>query len=137
MSAVVQESADSLVQLDYNANVARLFKDARHAGILSSVKEAATGQAGTRAQGASVRLWFGFQAERVQVARFQAYGCPHFLAAAESLCSWAEGRTRAELQAWDWREVAAYLAVPPAKRARLLVLEDALRHAAGVPGQNR
>jgi len=137
MNVVERASADLLIESDYNANVARLFKDARHAGALVATQDAVNGQAGARAQGASVRLWLCFQGERVQTARFQAYGCPHFIASAESLCSWAEGRTRSELQAWNWRESAAYLAVPPSKRARLLVLEDALHRAAGVSGQNR
>jgi NifU-like protein involved in Fe-S cluster formation len=137
MNAVERALADPLIESDYNANVARLFKNTRHAGTLVATKDVVNGQAGTRAQGASVRFWLCFQGERVQTARFQAYGCPHFIAAAENLCSWAEGRARVELQAWNWRESAAYLAVPPSKRARLLVLEDALHRAAGVAGQNR
>lgn len=134
---VALSAANSFATVDYSADVVRLFKQACHAGSLAGIEHAVCGQAGMRAKGASVRLWLQFRDDRVQTARFEAYGCPHFLAAAEALCDWAEHRTRTELETWNWSEVAAYLAMPPAKRARLLVLEDALRHAAGVVGQNR
>ena len=42
----------------------------------------------------------------------------------------ARGWTRAELAAWDWREAAEALEVPPAKFGRLLTLQDAVRDAA-------
>lgn len=133
MSAVRVEILKPAAELDYNASVVRLFNQAPHVGSLAKLADAVSGQAGSRAQGASVRIWLQFRVDGcVSMARFQAYGCPHFLAAAETLCAWAEGRSRSELQDWNWREVASYLDVPPVKRARLLVLEDALRHAAGV-----
>lgn len=136
-------SAESIAPLhpehefNYRAAVIETFRSALHAGSLAGADGAVSGTAGWRAQGASVRVWLQFRDERVVAARFTAYGCPHFIAAAECLCAWAEGRTRAELQTWNWRAVASYLEVPAVKRARLLVLEDALRRAAGAAGQNR
>ena len=41
------------------------------------------------------------------------------------------GPTAQDLRAWDWREAAAALEVPPAKFGRLLTLQDAVRAAAG------
>lgn len=133
MSAALIDSLNPAAELDYNANVARLFRAPLHAGSLANVVDAKQGSAGSRAQGASVRVWLQIASdEHVVAAKFEAYGCPHFIAAAEKLCDWAESRKRTELKDWNWREVAAYLQLPPSKRARLLVLEDALRRAAGL-----
>lgn len=134
----------ALFESDYQPDVMRLFSQLAHAGSLAHEVDAVSGQAGSRAQGASVRLWLRIaipspreSGERVRVrgahvlaARFEAYGCPHFLAAAEYLCRWLEGRSRSELDHWQWRELEAALAIPANKRARLLILEDALRRAA-------
>ena len=65
------------------------------------------GRAGDREQGAAVQFAFRIEQDRVVEARFQAFGCPHLLAAA----SWvteeaARGLDRSQLAAWDWREAA-------------------------------
>ena len=68
-------------------------------------------------------------------ARFRAFGCPHFMAAASWLTDRLRGATRDDLGGWDWREVAEALEVPPAKFGRLLTLQDAVRAvAANWPG---
>jgi len=132
MSAALTDSLNPAAELEYNANVVRLFRAPLHAGSLAAVVDAKQGSAGSRAQGASVRVWLQIANERVVTAKFEAYGCPHFIAAAEKLCEWAGNRTLSELKHWNWREVAAYLQLPAGKRARLLVLEDALQRAAGL-----
>lgn len=138
MSNTDNEPLTPAVDLEYNDNVVRLFRAPRHAGSLPPGDRVLEAAAGARAQGASVRLWLELTAEqRVKTARFQAYGCPHFIAATESLCAWAEGRTLNELNEWNWPELASSLDIPAGKRARLLVLEDAVRRAAGVSRQNR
>ena len=63
-------------------------------------------------------------------ARFRAFGCPHLIAAASWVTDRLRGATREELAAWDWREAAEALEVPPAKFGRLLTLQDAVRDAA-------
>jgi len=60
-------------------------------------------------------------------ARFQAFGCPHFLAAASWLTDRLRGARREEIADWDWREAAEALEVPAAKFGRLLTLQDAVR----------
>jgi NifU-like protein involved in Fe-S cluster formation len=72
----------------------------------------------------------------VNAARFQAYGCPHTLAA----CAWVAGRLPGRIAAQglgstphDW---ARELEVPTEKLSRLLVVEDAVlaaMRAAGMP----
>jgi len=68
---------------------------------------------------------------RVEEARFQAFGCPHLVAAASWLTDRLRGAGREDLAHWDWREAADALAIPPAKFGRLLTLQDAVRAMAG------
>ncbi len=122
------DALNPAAEFDYSPRVRELFADLRHAGALAGAAHAiVSAQAGSREQGASVCLQMAFAGDGIQAVRYRAYGCPHFLAACESLARWLEGRTRAELGQWRWRDVEAELGVPTAKRARLLLLEDALR----------
>jgi NifU-like protein involved in Fe-S cluster formation len=74
----------------------------------------------------------------VTEARFQAFGCPHVLAAASWVAEAALGLDCGQLAAWDWQEAARLLDVPPAKFGRLLTLQDAIRAAArNWPGTTR
>ena len=108
------------------------------AGSLPAGRDVVTGCAGDREQGAEVRLQLRVADGRVADARFQAFGCPHFLAAASWLTDRLRGAGPAQLEAWDWREAAAALEVPAAKYGRLLTLQDAVRAAArNWPGANR
>ncbi len=61
---------------------------------------------------------------------FQAFGCPHLLAAASWVTEAARGLNRSQLAGWDWQEAARVLEVPAAKFGRLLTLQDALRAVA-------
>jgi nitrogen fixation NifU-like protein len=91
--------------------------------------------AGDREQGAEVSFEVRIERDRVAEARFQAFGCPHFLAGASWLTDNIRGAAREELERWDWRELASALEVPPAKYGRLLTLQDAVRGiAAAWPG---
>jgi NifU-like protein involved in Fe-S cluster formation len=100
------------------------------AGSLPAGNDVVAACAGDREQGAEVRLQFRVADGRVADARFQAFGCPHFLAAASWLTDRLRGADLAALEAWDWRDAAAALEVPPAKFGRLLTLQDAVRNAA-------
>jgi NifU-like protein involved in Fe-S cluster formation len=86
--------------------------------------------AGDVEQGARVEFDFDVVEGRIREARFRAFGCPHFVAAASWLTDRLRGAGREDLEAWDWREAAEALAVPPAKFGRLLTLQDAAREAA-------
>ncbi|HSW33370.1 MAG TPA: iron-sulfur cluster assembly scaffold protein [Steroidobacteraceae bacterium] len=108
------------------------------AGSLPAGSDVVTACAGDREQGAEVRLQFRVGNGRVVDARFQAFGCPHFLAAASWLTDRLRDADRAQLEAWDWREAATALEVPAAKYGRLLTLQDAVRAAArNWPGATR
>lgn len=89
------------------------------------------GEAGEMRLGTWVRLLLCVEGEFVKAARFQAYGCPHTLAACQALVSQLPGRSRAALQPGmpeQWRLQAG---APVEKLGRMLIIEDALRAAQG------
>jgi len=99
-------------------------------GRFDPAADVAVGRAGDREQGAEVALHCRVAGRRVTEVRFQAFGCPHFLAAASWLSERLPGAAQQELAAWDWREAAGALDVPAAKFGRLLTLQDAVRDVA-------
>lgn len=108
------------------------------AGVLPAADDIVAARAGDREQGAEVCLQFRVADGRVADACFQAFGCPHFLAAASWLTDRVRGAGPTEVGAWDWREVATALEVPAAKYGRLLTLQDAVRAAVrNWPGATR
>jgi NifU-like protein involved in Fe-S cluster formation len=111
----------------YSPLVVDHFDQPRNAGRLESAPDVITGAAGKREQGAEFVVSARIAGQRIAAARFEVYGCPHCIAAASWLSERLVGRTLADLEAWSWREAVAALQIPPEKRGRLLILEDALR----------
>jgi NifU-like protein involved in Fe-S cluster formation len=64
--------------------------------------------------------------ERIEAVRFEAYGCPHCIAAGSWLSERLVGLDRDQLRAWRWRDADRALQFPLEKRGRLLILEDAV-----------
>jgi cysteine desulfurase len=98
-------------------------------GAFAAKRDTVLGLAGDREQGAAVAVSLRFARERIAAARFQAFGCPHLLAAASWCMERITGLDASEASRWDWQEAAAALQVPPAKFGRLLTLQDAIRAA--------
>jgi len=124
--------------MTYNALVQTLFAQRERAGRLAASASVVSGESGAMAQGMHVRFWLESEEGRIRRARFEAYACPHLMAAAAYLAAWAEGRTPEELLAWEWRPLADSLQAPIEKWGKFLILEDALREAArkiGKPGR--
>lgn len=113
----------------YTPEVGRRCRDMPGSAALPEGLPRCTGAAGNVEQGARVELQLAVEGGRVHAARFQAFGCPHLLAAASWLTGQLRGLERTEVAGWDWQAAAAALEVPPAKFGRLLVLQDALREA--------
>lgn len=115
----------------YGAEVLRRFRELPGAGDLSSERKGAFAGRADAADGGA-RVLIALRAERGVVieARFRAYGCPWFIAAASWLTERLLGVSRRELAEWDWREAADALEVPPARFGRLITLQDAIRAAA-------
>ncbi len=78
-------------------------------------------------QGMRVRLSARVVAGELQELRFRAWGCPHFIAAAEALCAAYEGGPAAGLESADTAGILRSLSIPVEKSGRILVLEDAAR----------
>lgn len=114
----------------YGAEVRRRMRELPGAAPLPAGFPTTSGGAGDVEQGARVELEFQVLQGRVARGRFRAFGCPHLIAAASWVTDRLHGATRDEVAGWDWREAAEALEVPPAKYARLLTLQDAVRDAA-------
>ena len=116
--------------MDYSALVRELFLHPRGAGTLAGeAVRIVRGEAGSVASGAWVRLHLRIDDGRVTDARFQAYGCPHTLAAASWLAGQLPGRPVRDALPEGVSGMAAALEVPAAKLGRLLIVEDALADA--------
>jgi NifU-like protein involved in Fe-S cluster formation len=111
----------------YDPLVLDHFESPRNSGRYEAGAGVIEGRAGRLDQGVMFVLSARVAEGRVQALRFEAYGCPHCVAAGSWLTERLVGSTRAELAAWSWREAADVLAIPTEKRGRLLILEDAVR----------
>ncbi|GMR17587.1 MAG: hypothetical protein BMS9Abin32_722 [Gammaproteobacteria bacterium] len=112
----------------YNELVRQYFMHPAHAGRLAADGAgAAPAEAGAAAAGATVRLMLAQRDGRIDAIRFQAWGCPHLIAAAEVACERLTGEPLAELARFEPRQLMQALAVPVEKTGQLLLLEDALR----------
>ncbi len=121
--------------MNYREQVRALFRETPRAGVFSPEEEAALrtaggrllcGRRGSREQGAEVAFSLAVDGDGTIVeARFAAFGCPHFIAAASLSAQRLAGRVLAEA-AVDPRALAAELEAPAWKLGRLLVVEDAV-----------
>jgi NifU-like protein involved in Fe-S cluster formation len=111
----------------YNSVVIEHFARPRNAGRLTPAADVIAASAGDPAQGVRFDLTARVLADRIVAVRFEAYGCPHCIAAGSLLSEGLEGATQEQLRRWSWREAAEELEVPAEKRGRLLILEDAVR----------
>jgi NifU-like protein involved in Fe-S cluster formation len=103
------------------------FERPRNTGRFAPASDVIVGEAGRAGQGVRFRLSAKIADERISEMRFEAYGCPHCIAAGSWLSERLVGATRADLLDWNWREAADALEAPAEKRGRLLILEDAVR----------
>jgi cysteine desulfurase len=104
-----------------------LFNGLPGAGTLEPGPGVVQGEAGGLDREAWVRFHLQLADGVVKDARFQAYGCPHTLAATAWLTRQLPGRKLSELVVDGPAEWARALSVPVEKLGRLLVVEDALR----------
>lgn len=113
----------------YHPQVIELFQHTPFAGEMKAGAGVFVGTAGSQSHGAEVRFWLKSGGGRIQAISFRAYGCPHTIAAAGWLAHQVRGMTFSEIDRISWREMERELAVPPQKRGRLLIVEDALKSA--------
>ncbi len=110
----------------YSELVRGFFANPVHAGRLPDeynggvVGEAAESESGTR-----VILSAVVDEETIRVLRYQVFGCPHLIAAAEAFCTEAEGNAVATLTDLDIPRLMKRLDIPLEKTGRVFILEDA------------
>jgi len=113
--------------MEYSSEVRRRFLTPARAGAISS--NDGTWVAGA-ADDRSLNVWIRFQVQlegsTIQQVLFQAYGCPHSLAAADLIASELEGKPLGALLNVDLDEVAGSISLPREKHGTLLRMEDAL-----------
>jgi NifU-like protein involved in Fe-S cluster formation len=112
---------------EYTSVVVDHFEQPRNGGHFEAGEGVIQGVAGSIAQGTMFALSARLGGERIEAVRFEAYGCPHCIAAGSWLSERLVGLTQPELRAWRWREADQALRFPLEKRGRLLILEDAVR----------
>ena len=112
---------------DYSALVMDHFERPRNVGAFDPADDIVSGRAGRRDQGAEFVMSARIADDKIAAARFEAYGCPHCVAAGSWLSESLVGADRDRVSRWSWRDLAEALEVPTEKRGRLLILEDAMR----------
>jgi len=113
--------------MEYNSAVQRRFAAPTHARELPSGEP---GLVAGEAEDRSLHVWVRFELQivdgTVAAAGFQAFGCPHTIAAASVVAEWLEGRSVEAARKLDVQAVCAELEVPIEKRGKLLRIEDAV-----------
>ena len=113
--------------MEYSPAVERHFAAPKNARELPG---GSPGLVAGEAEDRTLHVWVRFQLQIVDgvvaAAGFQAYGCPHTVAAASAVAGWLEGRPLAEACKLDVKAVCAELEVPVEKLGKLLRIEDAV-----------
>lgn len=117
----------SASRLRYSDRVLQLFRELPGAGALGEgAVPAVAGEAAALDRGAWVRFEARGDGNRIVDCRFQAWGCPHTLAAAALAASRLNGATIKDASAIGAAGLARELGAPAEKLGRLLVVEDAI-----------
>jgi NifU-like protein involved in Fe-S cluster formation len=113
--------------MEYSPAVVRHFDAPKRARELPS---GTPGLVSGEAEDRTLHVWARFELQVeddvVRTAAFQAYGCPHTIAAASVVADWLEGRTVEVARSLDVRALCAELEVPVEKLGKLLRIEDAV-----------
>ena len=112
----------------YSELVRQYFANPVHAGLLSDeYNDSIVGEAAESETGARIVLSALVDKDTIRVLRYQAFGCPHLIAAAEAFCNEAEGKSVTALAELDVNGLMNRLAIPVEKTGRVFILEDAAR----------
>ena len=112
----------------YSELVRQYFANPVHAGLLSDeYNDSVEGEAAESETGARIVLSAVVDEDTIRVLRYQVFGCPHLIAAAEAFCDEAEGKSVTALTELDVSGLMNSLAIPVEKTGRVFILEDAAR----------
>jgi len=121
---------------NYHPQVVELFQRLPFAGRMEPAVDIFTASAGAQGHGTEVHFWIKCSAGRIQAISFQVFGCPHTVAACAWMAQRARGLTLMDVERTAWMQVERALAVPPEKRGRLLIVEDALHAVTKAAAKN-
>ncbi len=114
------------VEDTYSELVRRYFANPVHAGKLpEEYNEGIVAEAAESDTGARVVLSAVVDEESIRLLRYQVFGCPHLIAAAEAFCDAVEGKGFRALTDLDVPSLMRSLAIPVEKTGKVFVLEDA------------
>jgi NifU-like protein involved in Fe-S cluster formation len=120
--------------MEYSSEVVRRCDAPQRAGELP---HATPGLSSGEAEDRALQVWVRFDLQVrngvIQQARFEAFGCPHTVAAADLVAERLEGQPVEAARRVDARELMAALDVPIDKLGKLLRIEDAAAAAGGAP----
>jgi NifU-like protein involved in Fe-S cluster formation len=113
--------------MEYSPAVVRHFDAPKRARELP---RGTPGLVSGEAEDRTLHVWVRFELQvadgTVVRAGFEAFGCPHTVAAASVVADWLEGRAVEEARGVDVRALCADLEVPVEKLGKLLRIEDAV-----------
>ena len=113
--------------MEYSPAVVRHFDAPNRARELPS---GTPGLVSGEAEDRTLQVWIRFELALgegiVRAAAFEAYGCPHTVAAASVVADWLEGRQVDAARELDVRALCVDLDVPVEKLGKLLRIEDAV-----------
>jgi NifU-like protein involved in Fe-S cluster formation len=113
----------------YSELTLHYFETAPQAGVLAG-PDVYRGAAGSRMQGTWVQFDLQVSGGIIQSARFLAFGCPHTIAVSAWVAEQAGGSVIRAALPEAVPHLSERFAVPPHKRGRLLIIEDAWAAAA-------
>ena len=113
--------------MEYSSAVERHFAATERARELPGESP---GLVAGEAEDRTLHVWVRFQLQVVEdvvaAAGFQAFGCPHTVAAASVVADWLEGQSVESARGLDVKALCAELDVPIEKLGKLLRIEDAV-----------
>jgi len=115
----------------YSQAVWKHYRHPCHAGSLDAdAPDVGTGQVGTQAEGAVLRLQIQVDGDGViRDTRFKAYGCGCTIAVGSFAAEQLQGCTLAQAQALQSAAFVQALSLPPVKLYCAMLAEDAIRAA--------
>ncbi len=112
----------------YNETVRGCFENPGHAGdLLGDHSRRLESDVAESDTGSRIMLSAGITDGMIAEMRFRAWGCPHFIAAAELLCRDRENGPVSGLSLFEMSGLMEQLSVPVEKTGKILLLEDALK----------
>jgi hypothetical protein len=110
--------------MKYSELTLHYFQTAPATGVLAG-PDVYRGAAGDRDQGTWVQFDLRVIGGIIHAARFLAFACPHTIAAAAWVAEHAGGPLSRAALPGGVQDLSERFAVPPEKRGRLLIIEDA------------